>query len=146
MSSPSIERLIRESGLPVLDMNTHDDFVGRPGESILFFAGDPGRFSESNDVAVILPELLKTFAGRLRGAVVGREAEKALAARYGVNRWPTLVVVRAGDYLGQIAGMQDWPVFAQQVQAMLEGAPTRPPTVGVPVVSAGAGTCSTKTI
>ena len=43
-----------------------------------------GERSETADVAAVLPEILRAFAGRLRGAVVAREAEAKLKPRFQV--------------------------------------------------------------
>ena len=60
----------------------------------MLFAGDPVRWPEADDVAVILPELVKAFPGELRGAVVARAAEEALKGRFGVAVFPSIAVVR----------------------------------------------------
>ena len=57
---------------------------GRPAHALLFFTGDPAQRSEAADVAVVLPELLAAFAGRLRAAIIARAAEAALAPRFRV--------------------------------------------------------------
>ena len=42
---------------------------------------------------------------------------------------------RDGQYVTAIAGMQDWDVYLQGVAAALSLPPSRPPTIGIPVVS-----------
>ena len=106
-------------------------------------AGDPVRFPEGQDVAAVLPELMKSFANRFPIAVVPRDHEDAVARRYGSQRWPTLLFFRDGQYVTAIAGMQDWDVYLSGVAAALAMPPSRPPTIGIPVVSqTGAGTAS----
>ena len=46
---------------------------------------------ETLDLAVVLPQLLKSFPQRLSAAVIARSAEKAVQARYGFRTWPALV-------------------------------------------------------
>jgi hydrogenase-1 operon protein HyaE len=85
-------------------------------------------------VAAVLPELMKAFAQRFVVAVVPRESEDAVARRYGSQRWPTLLFFRDGQYVTAIAGMQDWDVYLSGVAAALAMPPSRPPTIGIPVV------------
>jgi hydrogenase-1 operon protein HyaE len=58
-----------------------------------------------------------------------------VARRYGSQRWPTLLFFRDGQYVTAIAGMQDWDVYLNGVAAALTMPPSRPPTIGIPVVS-----------
>ena len=76
---------------------------------------------ESWDVAVILPEVLKGQRD-LRAAVVPPVAGRGLQARYGFRRWPAVVLLRGGQYVGALEGMQDWVPF-QQALADLRGKP-----------------------
>lgn len=135
MSSTLLERLAGKLERAPLDVAGHDAFVAESGECVLFFTEDPKRFPESNDVAVILPELMKAFAGRFRAAVVGREAEKTLQQRYGFSTWPSLVFLRDGAYLGALSGVRNWGEFVQEIAAILARAPERPPSIGVAVVA-----------
>ena len=93
---PLTERLIAEHGATPLTLATLDAFLARPGDQVMLFSGDPVRFPEGLDVAVVLPELRAAFAGRFGLAVVTPEDEEAIARRYGVQRWPTLVFLRDG--------------------------------------------------
>ncbi|MEZ5703333.1 MAG: hypothetical protein R3E42_17355 [Burkholderiaceae bacterium] len=89
-------------------------------------------------MAAVLPELMKSFPGRFSVGVVPREVEDAVARRYGSQRWPTLLFFRDGQYVTAIAGMQDWDVYLKAVAAALAMPPSRPPTVGIPVVNGNA--------
>ena len=104
----------------------------------MLLAGDAVRFPEGQDVAAVLPELMKSFPGRFSVAVVPRDSEDAVARRYGSQRWPTLLFFRDGQYVTAIAGMQDWDVYLNAVAAALAMPPSRPPTIGIPVVSQNA--------
>lgn len=134
MSSPLIERLFRDYGYPEIKLEQHDDFVSEPGVRVLFFTGDPKKFRETNDVAVILPELDQAFAEHLRPGVVARSAEVKLQMHYGFKAWPALVFLRDGGYLGAITGVQNWADYLQTIQTLLASAPTRPPGFKIPVV------------
>jgi hydrogenase-1 operon protein HyaE len=132
-SHPLVARLSTDYGYPLLDAAGLDDFLEAAGDGVIFCGGDPVQHSECLDVAVVLPELLRAFPGRLRAGVAGRELEPALQARFGINRWPSLVFVRAGAYVGTLAGMQDWPVYLARVEDLLAGPVCRPPSIGVAI-------------
>jgi hydrogenase-1 operon protein HyaE len=121
---PLIERLLRECGVPEVGSEGIDAFLAPAGDVVLFFTEDPKKYPESADVAVILPELMKAFAGRFRAAVVARASERELQKRFGFARWPALVFVRGGDIVGTLTGVYDWDDFIEQVSTLLES-PTR---------------------
>ena len=137
--SPLISNLIEQQGYPLLTQGTADAFLQAHENVVLFFTENPLHFPESNDVAVILPELMKAFAGRLVAAVIDQASERALHQRYGFNGWPSLVFLRRGDYLGAITRVQDWNVYLQEIERLLGSEPTRPPAFKVPVVGESAG-------
>lgn len=118
MSSVLIQRLTNELGYPLVDGPGADAFVDREGEAVLFLSGDPVRYKEADDVAVVLPELLKALGGDLRAAVVHRDAEKEVASRLGVTVWPALAFFRGGEHLGNITRMQDWGVYLERIAAL----------------------------
>jgi hydrogenase-1 operon protein HyaE len=134
---PLVQRLIDANGATPVDPATLDTWMARPGEHALLFGGDPVRFPEALDVAVVLPELRTAFGGRFDIGVVPRDHEDALARRFGVQRWPSLVFLRGGGYLGTVSGMQDWTDYLAAVREALGREVTRAPTVGIPVVAAG---------
>lgn len=121
---PLVERLLRDHGLPEVDVESVDAFLATPGDAVLFFTEDAKQYPESADVAVILPELLRTFGDRFRAAVAARASERALQKRFGFARWPALVFLRGGDVVGTITGMHDWDEFVGRVATLLES-PTR---------------------
>ena len=131
MSSPLINRLVEQLDYPLLDQQSFDEFVQAQPFSLLFFTEEPKRFPESNDVAVILPELVKAFP-QLSPAVIARDSEKALQARYNFSQWPTLVLLSRGRYLGQISRVQNWDEYIQQIDHILKLIPTRDPGQSAP--------------
>lgn len=142
-AAPLVMRLARDFGAAWVDEVSVAGWAQGGGDRVLLLAGDAVRFPEGQDVAAVLPELMKHFAQRFQIAVVPREHEDAVARRYGSQRWPTLLFFRDGQYVTAIAGMQDWDVYVQGVAAALSMPPSRPPTVGIPVVSqGGAGVAS----
>ncbi len=137
---PLLERLAANTGGAALTPADLDGFLNEAGDGVLFCGGDPVQYPECLDVAVVLPQMLAAFPGRLRAAVADEETAKVAQTRYGFSRWPTLVFLRAGQYVGVISGMQDWPSFLGQVGQMLDRPASRPPSVGV-AVSAPASHC-----
>ncbi|WP_193368693.1 hydrogenase-1 expression HyaE [Pelagibius marinus] len=130
--SPLLQSIIERHGYKVADEDNLDAAAGALEHAALFFAGDAERMAESNDVAVILPELDKAFAGAFTPLVVAREAERALQRRYRFNAYPTLVFLRRGQYLGAIQGVQDWIDYLQQIRALLTSEPSDPPPFKFP--------------
>jgi hydrogenase-1 operon protein HyaE len=140
---PLLQRLIDHQGAQLVGLDALDAWAARAGEHVLFFNGDPVRFPEVLDVAVVLPELRAVFGHRFDIGIVVRAQEDSVARRFGVQRWPSLVFLRGGGYVGAVAGMQDWTRFVSEVRAVLDKPVSRPPSVGIPVVGAGAsaGAC-----
>ncbi len=130
---PLIQRLIDDHGYPVLDATAIDAL---PAETVhvLFFTEDPKKYPETLDVAIVLPELVARYDGRLNPVIVARADEKTLQERFGFSQWPTLVFLRGHDYLGAISRIQDWHVYLERIDELLTAEPVRPPGVGVPVV------------
>lgn len=135
MISPVLQNLLDKGGASLVDESSLDTFVQQQTHSILFFAGDVTRFPESNDLAVILPELAKAFAGQFQIGLVSAEAESALQQQYGFNQWPSLVVLRGNEYLGTISQLQNWANYCADIDGLLKATPSRPPGLGMPVIN-----------
>lgn len=131
---PLVCRLVEAHGARWVTPETLAEFAAQPGDQVLFFSGDPVRFPEGLDVAVVLPELQRSFPGRFGIGAVARAGEDAVAAAYGVQRWPSLVFLRDGRYVATIAGMLDWTDYLARVAEALDTAPRRPP---IPLAAAG---------
>ena len=128
MPSPLIRALAVRAGLPVLEVGTVDDFLAATPHALLFFTGDPAQRSEAADVAVVLPELLAAFAGRLRAGIIARAAEPALAPRFRVAVFPSLVITRGADPVGVLPRIRDWPEYLVRIaQCLAADAPVLPP-------------------
>jgi hydrogenase-1 operon protein HyaE len=139
---PLIEQLVSRHGFVRVDAGSLDAFASAPGHALLAFTEDPLRFRETLDLAVIAPEIVRAFAGRLRAAVLLPTDARAVAKRYGFARWPALVVLKDGRYVGAIDGLREWDEYVAAMQRLLAAEPTRPPSIGVEVTSAGAaGPC-----
>ncbi len=132
--APLIDRLSEELNYPLLDLSNLDDFLSHNEFSVLFFTEDIVRFPESNDVAVVLPELMMVFPD-IVPAVIARTDEKKLQSLYGFRAWPALVFLRGDQYLDAITGIQDWTEYLSQIKTIITSKPSRPLSIGVPVVS-----------
>jgi hydrogenase-1 operon protein HyaE len=135
MTTVLVQALTGRHGLPVVDETSIDAFLapaaGEPPHAILFFTGDGAQRAETDDVAVVLPELLRAFGGRLRAAVVARSAEDRLKTRFYVYAMPSLAVTRDGEPVGVLPKVYDWADYIVKINAFLEpGAPALTPLKG----------------
>jgi hydrogenase-1 operon protein HyaE len=137
---PLLTRLAALTDAVVIAPDTVEAFESAAGAAVLFFSGDPVRFPEALDVAVVLPELHAVNGRSFRVGIVPRECEDPIARRWGVQRWPSLVFLRDGEYLATLSRMKDWEPFVAEVRDALAARPSRRPTVGIPVVGATPGT------
>ena len=135
---PLLTRLVQETAAAVLGPEAFDTWAAQPGAAMVVFAEDPDRYKETLDMAVIVPELHAARAGKFRVALLPPAASRALAPRYGFARWPAFVMLRDGRYVGAVDGIRDWDVYIAELDRLLAAEPTRPPTVGIPVMAAGA--------
>lgn len=131
-----LERLLTQSKITLLDETGLEAFVAAEGDGMVLFTQEPDQQPETWDVAVILPEVLKLTGKRLRAGIIAPDLARREKARYGITRWPSLVFVRDGGYVGVIDGMRDWDEYMREITAMLEQPVRRAPTVGIPVLSA----------
>jgi len=135
---PLYQRLQNDFGYPALTLDSLDAFTTAPGDAVLFFGDEPLRLKEALDLAVILPEIARAFPGRFRVGVLLPPVASALAVRFGVRRWPALVFVRGGEYVGAIEGLKDWDVYLAETKRLLAAPAARVPTLGVPAAPAPA--------
>lgn len=140
---PLLRQLVEVHGADWVDAAGFDAWKSQPGDRVLLIGGDPVRFPECLDVAVVLPELRRHLGKRFAMGVARREAEDALGAKLAAPRRPTLVFLRDGQYVTALAGMHDWDVYLREVERALAMPATRVPGIGIAVVSASAGpSCS----
>ncbi|MDZ7590434.1 MAG: hydrogenase [Rubrivivax sp.] len=142
---PLVEQMFSRHGCTEVRADDIDAFLARPGHAALVFTEDPMRFKETLDLVVIVPQLQRAFPGRFAVGVLLPEAARKVQPRYGFNRWPALVMLKDGQYVGVIDGLRNWDEYVEQMQALLSAAPSRPPTVGIPVRGPGGATspCAT---
>lgn len=144
MPSYLIGALRHQAGLPFVDETNIEAFLapaeGEPENCILFFTGDPKQRPEADDVAVVLPELLRTFQGKLRGAVIDRAAEENLKARFNAVVMPSLVVTRRDQPVGVLGKIRDWSEYVEKIGEWLSpDAPVLAPSGGPRVEITHAG-------
>ena len=134
---PLLDQLVTRHGFTQLDADAVDAFVAPAGHALLVFTEDPVRYKETLDLAVIAPEIARAFSGCFRVGVLFPDVARKVAKRYGFARWPALVLLKDGEYVGAIDGLRNWDEYLEQMQQLLAAAPSRPPSVGIPVNSAG---------
>lgn len=132
MTTPLIKGLVTRHGFAEVDEKTVDEFLSANKHSVLFFPGDAERLVESDDVAVVLPEILKTCGKGIAPAVVAKSAERALQRRYRFNAFPTLVFLRGAGYLGVLSRVLDWSDYLTEIPALLAAEVTEPPAFQFP--------------
>ncbi len=128
-------RLRAQSKIILLDEGVLEAFVMAGGDGMVLFTQEPDQQPETWDVAVILPEVLKLTGDRLRAAIISPDLARKEKARYGITRWPSLVFVRDGGYVGVIDGMRNWEEYTREIAEMLNKPVGRAPSIGIPVVS-----------
>lgn len=132
-----LDRLRSGSNITLLDEGSLEAFVMAGGDGMVLFTQEPDQQPETWDVAVILPEVLKLTGDRLRAAIISPDLARKEKARYGITRWPSLVFVRDGGYVGVIDGMRNWDEYTHEIAEMLNKPIGRAPSIGIPVVSTG---------
>lgn len=114
----------------------------RAPHGVLLLHADPVKFPEVADQAVIVPEILKAFPAETFQVWVADLAESAaLAKRFGVLKFPALVFLREGHYVGMINELLDWQAYLTRWEDMLSAPVQRPPSIGIPVHTATTGGC-----
>ena len=138
MSHVLIDRLVSDLGYTDVSLDNHDDFVATPGMNVLFVPGDPKTVKDATDVAVVLPELIGVFTGRLNAGVVRDTFGDGVALKrlYGFTHFPSLVFVREGEYVGAISRIRDWQEYLTLINELLVAEPSPRPGIPIEVVSA----------
>jgi len=137
MFSPLLASIIERHGYPVVEADKLADHVAAQDFSVLLFSGDAARLMESDDVAVIFPEILKAFGEWLQPVVIARESERVLQRKYRFSAFPSLVFLKRGEYLGAISRVRDWSDYVQEIREILVRAPSEPPPFKLPGANGG---------
>jgi len=118
---PLVDRLTGELGYHRLDDAADQPWRGAAENWVVFLPGHGKGNSETADVAVILPELVRALSPRLTPAVAGPAAEQAMLARTGMMSLPALVFLRGDALLGSIPRVRDWDDYLERIAAILTG-------------------------
>lgn len=121
MSTALIEALQTLTDVTTLDADSAEAYLadGDPRITALFFTGEPDKKKETADVAVVLRELLKSHAGRLRAGLVGPDIDALLRPRACVLMTPSLAFFAGEQHLETIPKIQDWDVYEEKLAAIL---------------------------
>jgi hydrogenase-1 operon protein HyaE len=119
MNLPQLIARLSAQGLPVLDRDGVRAFVQAHEYTLLCFFNDPKAFPENFDVAVVVPELIKSFPA-IHAVVAEPQALAALGLVYGVDIFPSLVLLHNGEVRQRWPRIQPWGVYQQQLQALQE--------------------------
>jgi len=134
--------MIERHNFPVVTDAELPAFSAAHGDCVLFFAGDADRLMESDDVAVIFPELIKAARGALVPVIIARESERTLQRKYRFSSFPALVFLRRGEYLGAISRVRDWMDYMREIPQILSRTPSTPPPFKLPGVGEAEGASS----
>ena len=140
---PLVAQLFSKHHFADVTPSNVDAWTKTTGRSLLLFLEDPGRFKETLDLAVIVPELCRAFPGRFSVGVLLPAAAREIAVRFGFRRWPAFVILADGKYVGAVDGLRNWDEYLIEVARLLDAAPARPPTLGIAIKGGadGAGDC-----
>ena len=131
--SPLLGAIIEKRGYRVVAADELDAVCGDLELAMLFLAGDHWRLAESDDVAVVLPELDRAFKGLVTPLIAARgEDERALQRRFRFSSYPALVFLRLGEYLGVVEGIRDWSEYLREIPEILTREPSPPPPFKMP--------------
>jgi hydrogenase-1 operon protein HyaE len=124
MTESVLTALRQRAGLPLVDATNIDAFLAPAGgecaNALLFFSGAAAPRPEMSDVATVLPEILRAFAARLRGAIVAPEAEAALKGRFQIFVLPSLCVTRSTEPVAVLPKILDWADYMEKIEAALD--------------------------
>lgn len=135
--SPLLTSILARHAYAQVDEDTLDAVAGPHPLAMLLIAGDWWRLAESDDLAVIVPELDKALGGHVAVLVAARSAERALQRRFHFTSFPALVFLREGAYLGVIEGIRDWSDYLVELPEILARVPQTPPPFRMPAGCAG---------
>ncbi|MFA6220133.1 MAG: hydrogenase-1 expression HyaE [Erythrobacter sp.] len=136
--SPLLQSIMERHGYPIVTADQLDEACAKLPLSMLFLSGDYWRLAESNDVAIVLPELAAALEGHVPPLVAARgEDERAFQRRFRFGSFPALVFLRYGEYLGAIEGIRDWADYLREIPEILSREPVAPPPFRLPAGCGG---------
>jgi len=120
-----VDALASRHKLVHVDETSIDAFLDQAPHALLFFPGDPGQHGETDDVAVVFPELAQVFTSRAGIAVVPFGATHKLKARFQISALPAIVVTRGSIAVGHIPRIRDWSDYVTIIEALLKSSASR---------------------
>ncbi len=114
-----IDRFSAECQAAVVTGPERENLLAGEGVRILFITGDVEKRLEVGDLTVILREILRDYAGRVRVALADRAEEKLFRDSFAIKVLPTLVVFRDGKPMGLIPGLKKWEEYIDMVKRLL---------------------------
>lgn len=132
MHSKLLQSIVARHGYPVVREGDWTAFAAAHEHTLLMIAGDASRLAESDDLAVILPELMKVFGRVLTPAIAASEAERFFQRTFRFPAFPALVIVRGTDYLGAVSRVRDWSEYLAEIPEILGRQPSVPPPFKLP--------------
>ncbi len=130
--SPLLQSIIDREDYRIVTIDELDEAASAARFAMLFVAGDADRIAESDDVAVVLPELECAFGGAVTPLIAARDSERLIQQRYRFNAFPVLIFLRDGAYLGAIQRIQDWADYLREIPEILSREPSEPPRFEFP--------------
>lgn len=132
---PLFQRLISEHRFELVTEENSDTFIKRGGLTLILFIDDPERMKETTDALVITPELASLFPKIKQKGVVIQPFARKLALTYGFRRWPAVIFLKDGGYLGAVDGLRAWGELIAETDRILKNKVHYPPSVGIEVRS-----------
>lgn len=132
MHSKLLQSIIARHQYPVVREEEWVEFSASHDHVMLLIAGDAVRLAESDDLAVIFPELVKVFGASLTPAIADQPSERLFQRRFRFAAFPALVLTRGGAYLGAISRVRDWSDYLREIPEILSRQPSEPPPFKLP--------------
>lgn len=129
---PVLARMVKLTGATVVSAQACDAWACQPGSAVLVFTRKSDHFSETLDLAAVLPELQATAGGNLRIGLLPPTASDTVARRHGYRQCPTLVLWRDGQILGAVEGPRDWEAYTLALLRALAAKSGGKPVAGSP--------------
>lgn len=145
---PLLAALETRHGIPTLGAEHWENLQYEPRMQAIMIAGDPARYPEALDLAVILPELCSVFSGRFDAWLLDPSLEDSFKREFGIALLPSLIFVKQRKFHGKLARVLDWQDYLESIPAILTSEPhsgslkTIPITVAEPAPEQTSGTPS----
>lgn len=119
MPDKYIKQLLEQNLYTPITAANLNEFLAQSGDLLLFVTGNPERNLETNDVAIILPQLDKAFKNHFKIGVVMLDAEKSVQNKFEVWPTPSLLFVNNGALIHAIPKVQDWADYVKEISGLL---------------------------